>query len=50
VKPTKLIEMAVKGMLPKNRLGSRQFTNLFVYEGTDHPHAAQKQETLKFDI
>lgn len=50
VKPTKLIEMAVKGMLPKNRLGSRQFTNLFVYEGTDHPHAAQKPETLKFDI
>ncbi len=50
VKPTKLIEQAVKGMLPKNRLGSRLFTNLFVYEGTDHPHQAQKPETLTFDI
>lgn len=50
VKPARLIEMAVKGMLPKNRLGSRQFTNLFVYEGTNHPHAAQQPENLKFDI
>jgi large subunit ribosomal protein L13 len=50
VKPAKLIEMAVKGMLPKNRLGSRLFTNLYVFEGTEHPHGAQKPENLKFDI
>lgn len=50
VKPAKLIEMAVKGMLPKNRLASRLFTNLYVYEGTGHPHEAQKPENLKFDI
>lgn len=50
VKPARLIEMAVKGMLPKNRLGSRLFTNLYVYEGTEHPHEAQKPENLKFDI
>jgi large subunit ribosomal protein L13 len=46
----KLIEMAVKGMLPKNRLASRLFTNLYVYEGTEHPHEAQKPENLKFEI
>lgn len=50
VKPSRLIEQAVKGMLPKNRLGSRLFTNLFVYEGSEHPHAAQQPESLKFDI
>lgn len=50
VKPAKLIEMAVRGMLPKNRLGRRLFTNLYVYEGTQHNHEAQKPETLKFDI
>jgi large subunit ribosomal protein L13 len=46
VKPARLIEMAVKGMLPKNRLGRRLFTNLFVYEGTDHPHAAQQPKVM----
>jgi large subunit ribosomal protein L13 len=50
VKPAKLIEMAIKGMLPKNRLGSRLFTNLYVYEGVSHPHTAQQPENLKFDI
>jgi large subunit ribosomal protein L13 len=50
VKPAKLIEMSVKGMLPKNRLGRSLFTNLFVYEGSEHPHAAQQPEPLKFDI
>jgi large subunit ribosomal protein L13 len=50
VKPVKLIESAVKGMLPKNRLGSRLYTNLFVYEGSEHQHEAQKPEILKFDI
>lgn len=46
VKPCKLIEMAVKGMLPKNRLGRRLFTNLFVYEGSEHPHSAQQPKVM----
>ena len=46
---TNIIEHAVKGMLPKNRLGRRLFHNLFVYSGPEHAHAAQqpKQITLK---
>jgi len=47
VKPSRLIEMAVKGMLPKNRLGRRLFTNLYVYEGGEHPHSAQQPKELK---
>lgn len=43
-----IIEKAVKGMLPKNRLGSELFRNLFVYEGSEHPHAAQQPKTVKF--
>lgn len=50
VKPTKLVENAVRGMLPRNRLGRRLFTNLYVFEGTEHNHEAQKPETLTFDI
>ena len=45
---TRIIEKAVKGMLPKNRLGRKLFKNLFVYEGSDHPHAAQQPKELKF--
>lgn len=45
-KPTALLEHAVKGMLPKNRLGRELFRNLFVYEGNEHPHDAQKPQTL----
>jgi large subunit ribosomal protein L13 len=41
-KPEKLLEMAVKGMLPKNRLGHQMFNKLKVYRGAEHPHAAQK--------
>lgn len=41
-KPEAVIEHAIKGMLPKNRLGARLFTKLKVYPGPDHPHAAQK--------
>ena len=44
--PERIIEYAVKGMLPKNRLGRVMFTNLHVYIGTEHPHAAQKPETV----
>jgi large subunit ribosomal protein L13 len=43
---TRLVEMAVKGMLPKNRLGRRLFHNLYVYEGAEHPHVAQQPKPL----
>ncbi len=46
-KPARLIEMAVRGMLPKNRLGRRLFTKLKVYAGAEHPHAAQKPQLFK---
>lgn len=45
--PEKIVEMAVKGMLPKNRLGRKMYTNLYVYSGTDHPHEAQKPKTIE---
>lgn len=45
--PERIIEMAVKGMLPKNRLGRRLFTNLHVYVGSEHPHEAQQPKELK---
>jgi len=45
-KPTKVLENAVKGMLPKNRLGSELFRNLHAFVGTEHPHGAQKPETI----
>ena len=44
--PNKLIEHAVKGMLPKSSLGDKVFTKLFIYEGAEHPHAAQKPKAL----
>lgn len=47
-KPNFIIENAVKHMLPKNRLGRQLFGNLHVYEGTDHPHAAQQPKEVKF--
>ncbi|MCP4137586.1 MAG: 50S ribosomal protein L13 [bacterium] len=46
-KPEFVIEHAVKGMLPKTRLGRQVFKNLKVYAGTDHPHAAQKPEAIE---
>ena len=45
-KPTFVVEHAIKGMLPKNRLGSELFRNLYVYEGPEHPHAAQQPKPL----
>ena len=45
-KPEKLLEIAVKGMLPKNRLGHQLFNKLKVYRGAEHPHAAQKPQTI----
>jgi large subunit ribosomal protein L13 len=44
--PERIIERAVKGMLPKNTLGRQLFTKLNVYAGANHPHAAQKPETI----
>ena len=44
--PERLIEWAVRGMLPKTRLGDRLFTKLKVYAGPDHPHRAQKPRPL----
>lgn len=44
--PERIIEQAVKGMLPKTRLGRQLFTKLKVYAGSDHPHQAQKPQIL----
>jgi len=46
--PKGVVEAAVKGMLPKNRLGRALFNNLYVYAGTEHPHAAQQPKEIKF--
>lgn len=46
--PTFLVTNAVRGMLPKNRLGSKIMTNLRVYAGPDHPHEAQEPEEIDF--
>ena len=46
--PDRVIEHAVKGMLPKGPLGRQMYTKLFVYAGPDHKHAAQKPEELTF--
>ncbi|AGM25545.1 50S ribosomal protein L13 [Spiroplasma chrysopicola] len=46
-KPIYPVEHAIKGMLPKNKLGSQLFRNLFVYAGSEHPHEAQKPEKLE---
>lgn len=45
--PTRLVEEAIRNMLPKNRLGRRIFTHLFVYAGAEHPHAAQQPKEIK---
>jgi large subunit ribosomal protein L13 len=44
--PERIVEKAIKGMLPKNTLGRKLFTKLKVYSGSDHPHAAQNPEIL----
>ena len=46
-KPEQVIELAVKGMLPKGPLGKQMYTKLHVYAGAEHPHAAQKPEALE---
>jgi large subunit ribosomal protein L13 len=47
-KPEKVMEHAIRGMLPHNRLGNRIFKKLKVYKGSQHPHAAQKPEPISF--
>lgn len=47
-RPDVIIERAVKGMLPKNRLGRKMYKKLYVYVGAEHPHTAQKPKTLTF--
>lgn len=47
-KPERVIELAVKGMLPKGPLGRKMYTKLHVYAGAEHPHAAQQPEVLTF--
>ena len=48
-KPERIVEMAVKGMLPKSRLGNAIFKNLFVYVGSEHPHEAQQPQELNLN-
>ena len=47
-KPEQALKLAIKGMLPKGPLGNEMITKLHVYAGPEHPHAAQKPETLTF--
>jgi len=48
-KPISLVEKAIKGMLPKNRLGSEIFRNLYVYEGENHIHEAQQPRKIELN-
>ena len=48
--PARVIEHAVKGMLPKNRIGAQMYRKLNVYAGSEHPHAAQKPEKIELNI
>ncbi len=48
-RPEVVVERAVKGMLPKNRLGRKMYKKLFVYAGTEHPHGAQRPADLNFN-
>lgn len=47
-RPESVVERAVKGMLPKNRLGRKMYKKLFVYKDGNHPHTAQQPKELKF--
>ncbi len=46
--PIKILEKSIRGMLPKNKLGNAMIKKLFVYEGSEHKHAAQKPEPFNF--
>jgi large subunit ribosomal protein L13 len=47
--PERAIEKAIRGMIPKNRLGEQQFSKLKVYRGAEHPHAAQQPKPFVID-
>lgn len=49
-RPERVVEMAVRGMLPKNKLGEQMYRKLNVYAGAEHPHQAQQPEVLEIDI
>ena len=49
-KPERVLELAIRGMLPKNRLGRQMYRKLQVYRGAEHPHAAQLPEVLEINI
>lgn len=49
-RPERVVEMAIKGMLPKNRLGADTYRKLKVYAGAEHPHAAQQPEILEINV
>ena len=49
-KPERVIELAVRGMLPKNSLGRQMYRKLQVYRGAEHPHAAQQPEVLEINV
>ena len=48
-RPAELVRRAVRGMLPKNRLGDKIIKNLYVYAGPEHPHQAQQPKTIKLN-
>ena len=48
-KPTSVVERALKGMLPKNKLGAKLFRNAYIYAGTEHKHEAQKPQLLNLN-
>jgi large subunit ribosomal protein L13 len=48
-RPEEVIRLAVKGMMPRNRLARKQLTKLKIYAGPDHPHVAQKPEAMEVD-
>lgn len=48
--PVKMVELAVKGMIPHNSLGAQIFSKLHVYAGSEHPHAAQKLEVMEINV
>ena len=48
-RPTEVLRIAVKGMLPKNRLARQQITKLKIYAGPEHPHEAQNPKSLELD-
>ncbi len=45
--PVEMVERAIKGMIPHNRLGREMYKKLYVYEGSEHPHMAQKPKTIE---